>query len=357
MQIARRALRRAVLSTLACFALVAPICLHAQARARLHVDDYVIDAEIFPATHKLVARAKVTVTALDDVSIAIFELHNDLRPTKVTDAAGKVLAPERVTQDSTLRIPIPQGIAKGATTTLNFDYEGTLSSADNSPVEGLKLAYVGGASEITQLLYAGRWFPVVGYGTERFASTINITAPSELRVVGSGEATQKPAGPGKTTHTFVSTKPSFPGTIIAGLFNETSTNEGGVTIRTYFRPTKKDFSAPYADTAGKEFNYFSTLFGAAPSTDLNIVELPDDSVPSTWAPQIVGLASRNINEKGNYRLEANTIAHQWFGVSVSPATHDDFWIQDGGARYAEVRYVENSAGAAAFGAVLRGSGP
>ena len=71
-------------------------------------------------------------------------------------------------------------------------------------------------------------------------------------------------------------------------------------------------------------------------------------MPSTWAPQIAGLASRNINEKGNYRLLANAIAHQWFGVSVSPATHDDFWIQDGGARYSEVRYVENAAGAAGF---------
>src|SRR5205085_4958483 len=137
---------------------------NAAERPRLRITDYVIDAEIIPATHKLVAHAKVTATALEDVSIAVFELHNDLRPTKVTDAAGKVLTPERITQDSTLRIPIPNGIAKGTSTTLNFDYEGTLSSADNSPVEGLKLAYVGGTGDITELLYAGRWFPVVGYG-------------------------------------------------------------------------------------------------------------------------------------------------------------------------------------------------
>src|SRR5207302_2681927 len=33
---------------------------------------------------------------------------------------------------------------------------------------------------------------------------------------------------------------------------------------------------------------------------------------------------------------------------ISPATKDDFWIQDGGARYSEVRYVELAAGAAGF---------
>src|SRR3954469_15900078 len=104
MQIARRALRRAILASLACLSLLVPAALLAQGRARIQVNDYVIDAEIIPATHKLVAHAKVTVTAVDDVSIAVFELHNDLRPTKVTDAAGKALAAERVTQDSTLRI-------------------------------------------------------------------------------------------------------------------------------------------------------------------------------------------------------------------------------------------------------------
>ena len=90
MRIARRALRRLVVSSLACLVLLAPVALNAAEKPRLNVTDYVIDAEIIPATHKLVAHAKVTATALEDVSIAVFELHNDLRPTKVTDGAGKV---------------------------------------------------------------------------------------------------------------------------------------------------------------------------------------------------------------------------------------------------------------------------
>src|SRR3954469_12178907 len=122
-------------------------------KPRLRVDDYVIDAELTPRAHKLAARAKVKGTAIDDVRVAIFELHNALRPSKVTDAAGHVLSAERVTQDSTLRIALPAGLEKGNSTTLTFDYEGTLDSADQSPVEGLKLAYVG--DDTSYLLYAG----------------------------------------------------------------------------------------------------------------------------------------------------------------------------------------------------------
>ncbi|MCU1312223.1 MAG: peptidase rane alanine aminopeptidase [Candidatus Angelobacter sp.] len=344
--VSARLLQRASRLSIALLLVLAPLCLQAAEKARLRADDYLIDAELFPATHKLVAHAKVKVTAIDDISVAVFELHNGLRPTKITNAAGQTLSGERVTQDSTLRIPLPAGLPKGTSTILNFDYEGTLSSADESPVEGLKLAYVG--EGISYLLYAGRWFPTLNYGVNRFTATMNITVPAAMRVVGSGRPAQKPAGAGKTTHTFVWEKPSFPGTIIAGVFNETTANVGGVTVRTFFLPTKKDFAPVYAETAEKEFEFYSSIYGPPLSTDLNIVELPDDTVPSAWAPEIAGLASRAISEKTNYRLLANAIAHQWWGVSASPATRDDFWLQDGFARYSEIRYVEHAAGRAGF---------
>jgi tetratricopeptide (TPR) repeat protein len=341
-----RPLRRASKIVLTLALLLAPASLFAAEKSRLRADDYVIDAELIPATHKLVARAKVKVTALEDITVAVFELHNGLRPTKITNAAGQTLSAERVIQDSTLRISLPAGLAKGESTVLTFDYEGTLSSADESPVEGLKLAYVG--DPISYLLYAGRWFPTVNYGINRFTSAINITAPSLMRVVGSGTESQKPGPAGKTVHSFVWTKPSFPGTIIAGVFNETTANTGGVTIRTFFKPDKKDFAPVYAETAEKEFEFFSSLYGAPLSTQVKIVELPDDTVPSTWAPEIAAIASRAISEKTNYRLLANSLAHQWWGTSVSPASKDDYWLQEGFARYSEVRYVEHAAGTAGF---------
>ena len=76
------------------FLLIAPSW--AAEKTRLRVDDYQIDAELTPHTHKISARAKVKFTALEDLNMAIFELHNDLRVTKVTDAAGKPLSAERV---------------------------------------------------------------------------------------------------------------------------------------------------------------------------------------------------------------------------------------------------------------------
>jgi tetratricopeptide (TPR) repeat protein len=322
-------------------------------KARLRVDDYQIEAELNPHLHQITARAKVKITALQDVAVAVFELNNDLRVTKVLDERNQPLAAERVTQDFTIRVPLPAGLSKDASTTLTFEYEGQLENADNSPVPGLKLAHIG--DDTSFLFYAGRWFPVIGYGLNRFTSTISVTVPAHMLVIGSGKATAgEAAAPKKPTasvlptktFTFVSNKPSFPGTIVAGIFQEYKSDEAGLDLHVFFKPTHQSQAAAYTTTAVQEFTYFITLYGLPPSQKLNLVELPGDTLPYMWAPEMAGMAGPSITEKTNYRLLADAIAHQWWGVSVSPETKDDWWLSDGFSRYSEAMYVENAAGAA-----------
>jgi hypothetical protein len=372
MQIAARSLVRVVL-VLSVFSLVSP-CFAAE-KQRLEVKDYAIQAVVSPQTHQIKAEARVRFTALDDITIAIFELHNALRPTRVLDASGQPLSAERVSQDSTIRISLPNGLTKGSSDTLTFEYEGALQSGDDSPVPGLKLAYIG--DPITYLLYSGRWFPMAGYGVNRFTSTISISAPSEYKVIGSGKQTSgaapeaaadsgRKAGPahpspsklavpaGYKTVTFsYQEKSSFPGTILIGKWEPTKSTEGGLNVTVYTTPEHKALAAQYADTAVKEFFFYTSTYGPPFSSTLNVVELPDDTVPSAWAPEIAALASRAFVAKTNYRLLANSIAHQWFGTMVSPATKNDWWLNDGCARYSEALYVEHVAGRAGFQEVTK----
>jgi tetratricopeptide (TPR) repeat protein len=322
-------------------------------KTHLRVEDYQIEVELTPHLHQISGRAKVKFTALQDLTVAVFELHNDLRVTRVLDDKNQPLSAERVTQDSTVRVPLPAGLAKGASTTLTFEYEGQLETADDSPVPGLKLAYVG--DDTSYLLYAGRWFPVSGYGLNRFTSTISVTVPAHMLVIGSGKPTVSDNPPSKKpntnglptkTFTFVDAKPSFPGTIVAGTFQEFKSDEAGMDLHLYFKPAHQALAPEYTTTAVQEFTYYITLYGTPLSQRLNVVELPGDTVPYAWAPEIAGLASPSITEKTNYRLLANAIAHQWWGVSVSPASKDDWWLVDGFSRYSEAMYVENAAGAA-----------
>jgi tetratricopeptide (TPR) repeat protein len=368
-------LRRVVVFLVSVAALALPAA--AAERTRLRVDDYQIQAELQPKTHRLIAHTRVKFTALEDITFATFELHNALRPTRITDAEGRALSAERITQDNAIRIALPSGLSKDASTTLDIDYEGSLASADDSPVQGLKLAYVG--DDTSYLLYAGRWFPISGYGTNRFTASIRITVPAGWMVIGSGAqgsaAPTAPARPvkeplptrtrvraapkhepepalpamtGGKTFTFEWTKPSFPGTIIAGNFQQSSSNAVGLNLHVFFKPVHKDLVSGYTESAVREFQFYSARLGPPLSNNLSIVEIPDDTVPSAWAPEIAAIASRALSGKVNYRLLANAIAHQWWGADVSPATRSDWWLSDGFARYSEARYVESAAGEAAF---------
>jgi aminopeptidase N len=55
----------------------------------------------------------------------------------------------------------------------------------------------------------------------------------------------------------------------------------------------------------------------------------------------------------NPRLLSNQIARLWWGTLVSAATRDHLWLTNGLARYSELLYVQQSAGAGAFEAELR----
>ncbi len=347
-------------------------------KARLQVDDCAVQVVVMPQTHQIKAIARVRFTAQDDISIAIFTLHNGLKPTRVLDATGETLSAERVSQDATIRVSLPGTLSKGSSTSLTFEYEGTLQSADDSPVPGLKLAYVGDPE--SYLLYAGGWFPMSGYGTNRFTSTISVSVPTGYSVIGSGKqssgefpslgeagasskaarksVTREPSGQlsspaGNKVYTFTYDKPSSPGTILIGKYAVTKSNEGGLEVTVYTSEQNKPYAEQYADSASKAFFFYTSQFGPAYANRLSLVELPNDTVPSAWAPEIAAIASRSFNQKVNYRLVANSVAHQWWGTMISPATRNDWWIGDGFARYSEALYVEHVAGEAGFEEVTK----
>jgi aminopeptidase N len=344
MMLSFRALPRSILVLASVLGLAGPN-LFAAERPSINVTGYVIDAQLDPAQHTLKATARVTFTATDNVTSAVFELHNSLKVENVTDDHGHTLSGERG-PNATIDVALPSPLSKGASATVTFVYDGTLTGSEESPVQGLKVVSIG--DPITYLLYAGRWFPMVGYLTNRFTAEIKVTMPAGYRVIGSGLTGSPRSVSGGMQYTFNWTKPSFPGTIIAGKFQDPMVVAGFPNVKLYVTDAHKQNGPDYVQTANKEFDFFNETFGDGPSHLLNVVELPDDTLPSYWAPEIAAIAGARIADRTNYRLLANTMAHQWWGCAVTPATLGDFWIINGMARYGELLYLERVAGQAAL---------
>ena len=321
----------------------------APVRVQMQVTGYVINADLDPSVNRLTATADVTFTALEELANPTFELNNGLQITKATDAQGKPLESERLTNNNTVRFTLANPLPKGTTTTWHIEYSGTLKGADTSPVEGIKLASV--EDPISILLYPGRWFPMTGLFINRFTAEMHIRVPGDERVVGSGSgvAAAKSLPGNRTEFTFKWAKPGFPGTIIAGKFLDPITAGN---MRVFVTEKRKEAAHDFASTAERQYLYMSGIFGQPESNRINLVELPDDAVSAAWAPEIAAIAGNRLTARNEQRLLSNTLAHQWWGSQISPATMNDAWITNGMSRYSELLYIEDSAGKTAFEAAI-----
>src|ERR1051325_3602666 len=179
----------------------------------------------------LKAHARIDVVPQIDLTSLSFELNSNLRVAKIADTSGRSLQYQQ--EGLSLSVQPLNPFAAGKTSSITVDYSGSLASADNSPVEGLKLAYV--SSDGSYLLYAGRWFPVSGYRTDRFAATMRITVPSDEVVIGSGKPSSPVRETGQVTYQFQYDQPSFPGTIVAGKYIVQPAATAGADITLYMK--------------------------------------------------------------------------------------------------------------------------
>jgi tetratricopeptide (TPR) repeat protein len=327
--------------------LAAPLAAQRPEQPTLAITGYVIDAELDPATHHLVAKATVTFTAPESALTVSLSLHPALKISKISDDAGTVLTGER-SPDGGIRITPATPFVRGQTARWSFEYEGTITGNDDGPVKGVKLAAI--QEPISYLLYPARWFPVSGdlsgSLTNRFTAEMHIRVPQGMRVFASGsqggaKSVALANGNPGDQYDFNWDKPGFPGTVIAGRYAE-PVSVGSVKV--WLTVSHLQSSNDLAQTAAREFDFFTGSFGAPESIHLNVVELPDDALSAVWAPELASIPASRVSDKSGIRLLANTIARQWWGSEVSPRTLNDAWITNGMARYAELMYVEQESG-------------
>ena len=193
--------------------------------------------------------------------------------------------------------------------------------------------------------------------TDRFTAEMHIRVPQGMRVFSSGAPASRKSvslasGKPGDEYDFNWTKPGFPGTVIAGRYRRARLRRRrqrqGLRHHqpTRPRPTSSRKPPPTNTTSSP------TPSAAGPTPRINIIELPDDTLPAVYAPELAAIMGSRIGDKSGIRLLANTIAHQWWGCEISPKTLDDAWITNGMSRYGELMYVEDQSGECALKAAM-----
>ncbi len=328
--------------------ILAASALHAQddKRTRIDVDNYIIDAQVNPDTQTLTARVAVRFIPLDDqITTATFELNNNLNISKIVDDKGQSIQGTRNQQENSVRLTFPAGLPKGQPATVTFTYDGRLTGNEESPIYGIKFAAI--QPDFAFLLYPSRWFPISGYTSDRFTSTMHITVPSAFQVVGSGSGGTAVEGD-HTTFTFEFTKPSFPGDIAVVKGQPVKNSTEGLTTTLWFRGAEADRAGAYGTKTAEMINYFTSVFGLAPYANMTVVETVSGAPNGYAGPGILFLGPQAIQKDPNVNVLANEIARQWWEIDVSPINRNHMWLENGMALYSEALWTEHEKGATAL---------
>jgi len=316
-----------------------------QARQRIDVQGYTIDARVDPREQTLSATAQVTFLPIDETSTVSFELNNSLNLTRVTDEDGHQVPASRLQQDMSVRLSFPQPLRRGKATTITFVYDGKMTGSEESPVFGIKFAAI--HPEVSYFMYPARWFPVNDYTADRFTSDLKVTVPEGYKVIASGTDSRESAPSGMTATRYKFTQASFPGSFAVVQGDPKPVTTGGVTTVLYLRQASAMASA-YGEEIGKAMEFFSATYGLPPKKNLTVIETEDGTPNGYAAPGILFFSPQALGKSVNVKLVANQVARQWWGTLVSPVSRNHLWIENGLSRYAELLYVEHLNGAGAM---------
>ncbi len=315
---------------------------------RVDVEHYDIDVTVLPAEQSLKAKVKMRLNPIDDRLSSIgLEFNDALRLTSVSDEAGNSLGFSR-TEEFEYRLQFSQALEKGKPVTLTFEYEGRFDGREESPVYGIRFAGI--EANGATFLYPSRWFPVNEYTADRYTMNLNVTAPSEFRVVSSGVDLKADAG-GMTTYSFKTTQPALYGSFALVKGQPRQVSVEGVTSTMWFN--NAGMTQPTAEAVAKAMNFLSDLNGKPPAVNLYLVETFKGFPNGYSAPGVLFLSPSGIGSEVNPRLIVNQVSRQWWGGLVSPLSRNHIWIINGLARYSEALYFESTGGPSALEAEMR----
>ncbi|MBZ5535807.1 MAG: tetratricopeptide repeat protein [Acidobacteriia bacterium] len=319
----------------------------ADPRGRIDVKNYIIDASLNPATHQLEAKVKIQFTPLEsDVSHLEFDFNANLTPARISDEKNR---PVRFTQDpeaSKLSIDLDTSLTKSQEATLVFEYHGTLNKSDRSPVEDVKLANID--EEGSYLLARSLWVPMNGYNFDRAAVQLNLSVPKGIVVVSQGKLTGVDKGAREDVYHWAADGQQFPLTVAAGKYVQTTVQTESIPVTFYLRESETNLAKDYGEMAGKIIGFYTSRFSLYPFAGLTIAEMDDSTVGGYSAAGLTLLARRTLSTKVNYRLLAHEIAHQWWGLRLSPRSKSDYWLSEGFASYSAALFMESYAGEGAY---------
>ncbi len=318
------------------------------------VEHYLVELTVDPVGNTLMGRVVITAAARDDLD----RFHLDLLGLTV-DAVTVDGGEAGFAREGAELIIDPAGaLPAGEDFAVTVNYHGT---PQNLNTLGFPLGWVQ-EGDLTYVVAepdgARTWLPCNDHPSDKASFTFRITAPEGNAVAANGSLVEVLAGDGAATFVWDMPEPmaTYLATVVVGDLTRVERGTvAGVLLRDYL-PADLAAEPPAPLTrVGEMMEFFTGLFGPYPFAEYGHAVVP--GLPGALEDQTLCVFGREPLETlfdarpwtlGAEAVVAHELAHQWFGDSVSPATWQDIWLNEGFATFAQWLWVEHTLGAEAY---------
>lgn len=292
-----------------------------------------------PQNRRLVARARITANATQDLSR--FDLdYRGPRVRKVRVGGEKARFRRR---GGELIVTPAAGIPAGSAFRVQVAYRGRprpIRDADGSLSGWIPTgdgAFVAGEPHGSP-----SWYPSNDHPSDKATFEFRAKVPRKLTAIANGRLADRKRQGRWTRWHWVEDQPmaTYLATVTTGRFRVSRKTVAGIETVNAVDPRQRRASRPALRRTGEIVELFSSLFGPYPFDDLGAIVDHAGFVGYALETQTRPVYSTAPDDV----LVAHEIAHQWFGNSVTPATWPDIWLNEGFATWSEWRWAEHAGG-------------
>lgn len=204
-----------------------------------------------------------------------------------------------------------------------------------------------GAYVVSEPAGAATWFPANDHPTDKALFTFDITVPADLTAVANGTLVEERTEPdGRRTWRWRASDPmaTYLASIVVGdMVLETGSAPTGLPLRDAYPPEHADDARALFARTGEMIAAFEEWFGPYPFEVYGQVVV-DEALGFALENQTLSLFGTDLLGSGEAgeRTVAHELAHQWFGNSVSLASWQDIWLNEGFTTYAEWIWLQEA---------------
>ena len=306
-----------------------------------HVEHYDLDLVYNPGANRLDGWARLTIRAQRPLTRFSLDLHGLAVAKVLVDGRA---ATKFAVRAGKLHISTNRTLPVGDNVVVAVRYSGNPGPARGTWGDVGWEELTEGVLVASQPNGAATWFPCNDHPSNKASFTISLTVDSPFYVLCNGTLTSRRTGASQTTWRYEQDEPmaTYLATVQIGHYELTQLADRprqlGVLPARLATKFQYDIARQPAIMAT-----FERLFGPYPFESYTVIVTDDDLDIPIEAQGISVFGANHLNgRRGEERLVAHELAHQWFGNSVSLREWRHIWLNEGFACYAEWLWAEES---------------